>query len=100
MLGRRALAVLVALTAAGCGGVRAASTCSLALEAAGGRIKVTFSGTEGHVVVVQEGHVKWRGDGKRLFWLNDYRGADTVMVRVTTPDGRVCSARRTLREKN
>ena len=38
-------------------------------------------------MLVHEGHVKWRGDGKRVFWLDDYRGADTVTVRVTTPDG-------------
>ena len=66
----------------------------------GDRIKVSFSGPDGDLVLVQEGHVKWRGEGKRVFWLKDYRGADSVMIRVTTPDGHVCSARRTLREKN
>jgi hypothetical protein len=90
------LAALVALVVAGCGGVQAASTCSLALEAVGGRVKVSYAGPDGELVLVQEGHVKWRGRGKREFWLKDYRGADTVMIRVTTPGGHVCSARRTL----
>ena len=100
MLGRRALAVLAASILAGCGGVHAAARCSLELQPASGRIKATFSGTDGELVLVHEGHVKWRGKGKRVFWLDDYRGADTVMVRVTTPDGHVCSALRTLRQKN
>ena len=96
----RALAVLAATLVAGCGGVGAAARCSLRLETVGGRIKASFSGAEGELVLVHEGHVKWRGDGKRVFWLDDYRGADIVTVRVTTPDGHVCSALRTLRQKN
>ena len=99
MRGRRALAALVVLSVAGCGGVHAATTCSLALQGSGGRIKASFSGADGELVLVHEGHVKWRGKGKRVFWLDDYRGADSVMVRVTTPDGRVCSARRTLSQR-
>ncbi len=95
---RRMLAAVVALCVAGCGGIGAATTCSLTLQAVGDRVKVSFSGPDGELVVVQEGHVKWRGRGKRVFWLKDYRGADSVMVRVTTPEGRVCSARQTLRE--
>ena len=68
-------------------------------KAADGRIKASFSGADGELVLVHEGHVKWRGKGKHVFWLDDYRGADMVMVRVTAPDGKVCSARRTLRHK-
>ena len=97
---RRMLAALVALFVAGCGGVGAATTCSLTLRAVGDRIKVSYSGPDGHLVLVQEGHVKWRGEGKRVLWLKDYRGADTVMIRVTTRDGHVCSSHRTLREKH
>ena len=90
MLGRRALAVLAASLIAGCGGVHAATErCSVELEAVHGRIKVSSSGAEGELVLVHEGHVKWRGKGKHVFWLDDYRGADTVMVRVTSPDGKV-----------
>ncbi len=39
-------------------------------------------------------------EGKHVFWLDDYRGADMVMVRVTAPDGKVCSAHGTLSENN
>ena len=98
MLGRRALAVLAASILAGCGGVHAVARCSLELRAADGRIKASFSGADGELVLVHEGHVKWRGKGKHVFWLDDYRGADMVMVRATAPDGKVCSAHRTLSE--
>ena len=94
----RWLVVFAAMLLAGCSGAHAG--CSLQLEAVGGRIKASFAGPGGERVLVHEGHVKWRGEGRRVFWLDDYRGADSVMVRVAAPDGRVCSARRTLRNKN
>ena len=98
---RSLLAVLVALSIAGC----EADPCATALELAPvhGRIGARFTvdhaepGPGWKVVVVHEGHVAWRGTGRPgLFWLDDYDGADHVSIRATGPDGRICTAEETL----
>ena len=77
MLGRRALAALAVLVRRRLRRrPRRDDAAALALQASDGRIKASFSGADGELVLVHEGHVKWRGKGKRVFWLDDYRGAD------------------------
>ena len=34
------------------------------------------------------------------FWLDDYAGADHVSIRATGPDGRICTAEKTLTADN
>lgn len=94
------LALIALLGVTACGGAATAGDCSLDLRADHGRIRADFRGPDGRVVVVHEGHVAWRGRDRHRFWLDDYRGADRVMVRATARDGGVCSASATLPGEN
>jgi hypothetical protein len=102
---RSRLALLVALVVTGC----EADPCSSALDLtpAGGRIRAEFTinhaapGPDWSLVVVHEGHVAWRGRGRSgPFWIDDYDGADHVSIRATGPDGRICTAEKTLAARN
>jgi hypothetical protein len=102
---RRLIAVLGAFTIAGCG----ADTCrtALDLQPAGGRISAHFTvddaepGAEWTLVVVHEGHVSWRGKGRPgPFVIDDYEGADHVSIRATGPNGRICTAEKTISARN
>jgi hypothetical protein len=105
---RRALAVIVAMIATGCGAVHAAGTCddaTLRLASVDGRIRARFALPDGvpwRLVVVHEGHVVWRGHagprGER--WLADYDGSDHVSVRAAGPGGGICTASADLAERN
>ena len=98
-------AVLLALFFVGCD----ADPCqtALALDRDGDRISAHFTidhaepGPEWKLVVVHEGHVAWRGRGHRgPFWIDDYAGADHVSIRATGPNGRICTAEKTLSARN
>ena len=102
---RSLLAVLGALAIVGCD----ADPCQTALDLApvGGRISAHFTidhaepGPEWRLVVVHEGHVAWRGKGRPgPFWMDDYAGADHVSIRATGPNGRICTAEKTLSARN
>jgi hypothetical protein len=102
---RSLLAVLGALVIVGCD----ADPCQTALDLArvDGRISAHFTidhaepGAGWSVVVVHEGHVAWRGKGRPgPFWIDDYDGADQVSIRATGPDGRICTAEKTLPDNN
>jgi hypothetical protein len=105
---RRALAVIVALIATGCGAVHGAGDCgeaTLRLASVDGRIRAQFAFADGvpwRLVVVHEGHVVWRGDAGRRGerWLPDYEGVDHVSVRAAGPRGRICTASADLAERN
>ena len=97
--------VLSALTIAGCG----AGDCRTALDLApvNGRISAQFRvddsepGADWTLVVVHEGHVAWRGKGRPgPFLLDDYDGADRVRIRATGPNGRICTAEKTISATN
>jgi hypothetical protein len=99
------IAVLGALVIAGCD----ADPCQTALELAPirGRISAHFTigdaepGRDWSVVVVHEGHVAWRGTGRPgPFWIDDYDGADHVSIRAIGPNGRICTAEKTLSARN
>src|ERR1700750_3329176 len=98
---RSVLAVLGALVVVGCD----ADPCQTALSLArvDGRISARFTvdhaepGPAWRLVVVHEGRVAWRGRGRPgPFWLEDYDGADHVSIRATGPNGRICTAEKTL----
>jgi hypothetical protein len=93
--------VLGALVITGCG----AGPCRTALDLrrVDGRIGARFTidradpGPGWSLVVVHEGHVAWRGKVHRgRFWMDDYDGADHVSIRATGPNGRICTAEKTL----
>jgi hypothetical protein len=102
---RRLIAVLGALVIAGC----EADPCQsvLDLSPVNGRISAHFTvgdaelGADWTLVVVHEGHVAWRGKGRPgPFLLDDYDGADHVLIRATGPNGRICTAEKTISAGN
>jgi hypothetical protein len=102
---RRLIAVLGALVIAGCGSD--ACPAGLDLRPAGGRISARFTvdhaepGADWTLVVVHEGHIAWRGKGRPgPFLIDDYDGADHVLIRATGPNGRICTAEKTISAGN
>jgi hypothetical protein len=94
----RALLLAVAALLAGCGAESAGECGTLLLAHRGAQIEATFTVTQDdrwRIVVVHEGHVKWRGYQHGAFTVrqrfNDYRGADHVMARATGARGAVCT---------
>jgi hypothetical protein len=102
---RSLVAVLGALVIVGCDGDPCQTV--LALDRDRGRISAHVMidhaepGPEWRLVIVHEGHVAWRGHGRPgPFWLDDYDGADHVSIRATGPNGRICTAEKTLSTHN
>ena len=110
MLARRVSLALVLAVLAGCGGGSqcgggAHSSLSVWSEK-GGKVGMTFAlmgaraGDPWRLVVVHEGHVRWRGrlvagrDGRVKLYrqVGDYHGVDHVSVRAYGPDGATCAA--------
>lgn len=96
---RRGL-LLPLLLLAGCGGAaRAGADClRLDLHSGHGEIEARVRGEEAgdwQLVVVHDGHVAWRGQRRGPFRfrhrMKDYKGADHVMVRISSPGGKVCT---------
>jgi len=98
MLRRCPLPLLVLL--AGCGSAAQAGSDCLRLDLHPGhgeietRIRVEDA-DDWRIVVVHDGHVAWRGQRRGPFRythrMKDYEGADHVMVRITSPGGKVCT---------
>jgi hypothetical protein len=102
---RRLIAVFGALVVAGC----SSDPCRTGLDLTpiNGRIRAHFTvddaepGADWMLVVVHEGHVAWRGNGRPgPFMIDDYEGADHVLIRATGPNGRICTAEKTISAEN
>jgi hypothetical protein len=119
MIARRtSVALVLAALAAGCGGDShcgggAHSSLSIWSEK-GGKVGMTFelagarAGDPWRLVVVHEGHVRWRGrvvageDGRLKLYrrVGDYMGVDHVSVRAYGPGGATCSASAALSDED